>query len=110
MSEAGDHLSQASISDLTQATNKSRSAGESDTASISGLISIFKMLPGNEGDSLTRDMNDIQNMRSGPGSTDPSQMSPQELHAQIWKVLTFRDQVMKRIDVRCLLFKVLRKS
>lgn len=98
MSEAGDHLSQASISDLSKSMDASRS-GPGDTTGVGGLISIFKMLPGNEGDSLTRDMNDIQNMRSAPGGMDPQQMSPQELHAQIWKVLTFRDAVMKRIDV-----------
>ncbi|KAI9638574.1 putative heterokaryon incompatibility protein HET-C [Dioszegia hungarica] len=97
MSEAGDHLSQASISDLSKSMDASRS-GPGDTTGVGGLISIFKMLPGNEGDSLTRDMNDIQNMRSAPGGMDPQQMSPQELHAQIWKVLTFRDAVMKRID------------
>ena len=62
---------------------------------------MFLDLPGGDGESLSRDMDDIQGMRanSGPGGFDPSQMSPQELHATLWKILSFRDSVMKRIEV-----------
>jgi len=50
---------------------------------------------------MSRDMDDIGNMRAGqPGGVDPSQMSAQELHANIWKILSFRDSVMKKIEVR----------
>lgn len=53
-------------------------------------------LPGGEGTNLSRDMDDINNIRAG-GTQDPMNMSPQELHAVLWKVLKFRDDVSKAI-------------
>lgn len=62
---------------------------------------MFFDLPGGDGNDLTRDMNGIQDMRVGqPGGLDPSQMSAQELHATLWQILSFRDSVMKKIEVR----------
>lgn len=55
-------------------------------------------LPDGQGNSLSRDMDDIQAMRANGPNQDPSTMSPQELHATLWKILSFRDSVMKRIE------------
>ena len=41
-------------------------------------------------------MDDIERIRAGPaaGGKRPEDMSPQELHAVLWRVLTFRDSSM----------------
>jgi len=102
MGEATDHLSQASVSDLTKTMANARSVSEGQSNSSSTLRQLFFDLPGGDGEALTRDMDGIQGMRAGqPGGLDPSMMSPQELHANIWKILSFRDSVMKRIEVSC---------
>lgn len=70
LGEAGDHLSEASISDLNKAVKKARS----DPANTnSGLRSMLFDLPGAPGGDMARDMDDIANSRAG----DPDQMSPQ---------------------------------
>jgi hypothetical protein len=43
---------------------------------------------------MSRDLDSIQRMRDGAtggGGKRPEDMSPQELHAALWKILTFRD-------------------
>ena len=42
---------------------------------------------------MAREMDSIQRIRAEPmqGGKPPDQMSPQELHAVLWQVLTFRD-------------------
>jgi hypothetical protein len=100
MGEATDHLSQASVSDLTKTMTNARSISQGQSSSSSTLRQLFFDLPGGDGAQLTRDMDGIEGMRAGqPGGMDPSMMSPQELHATIWQILSFRDSVMKRIEV-----------
>ncbi|CDZ97898.1 Heterokaryon incompatibility Het-C [Phaffia rhodozyma] len=92
LGEAGDHLSEASISDLNRSINKARS----DPAnSDSGLRNLLLQMPGGEGQALSRDVDSIRNGSSG----DPNNMSPQQLHATLWKILAFRDKVSKGISV-----------
>jgi hypothetical protein len=44
-------------------------------------------------------MDDVQNIRAGPGGgMDPDMMTPQQLHDTLWKVLSFRDNVSKKIE------------
>lgn len=101
MGEATDHLSQASVSELTTKMANARSISEGQSNSSDALRQIFLQIPGGGGESMTRDMDSVQNMRAGqPGGLDPSQMSPQELHAVLWKILSFRDSVMQKIEVR----------
>ena len=40
---------------------------------------------------MSRDVDSIEMMRAGAGGKKPENMSPQELHSAIWKILTFRD-------------------
>lgn len=97
MGEAGDHLSQASVSDLNKAIGD---AQRDPAAGNSTLRSLLFQLPGADSDgSLSRDMDSVENMRAGqPGGADPNTMSPQELYQTMWKVLQFRDNVMKKIE------------
>ncbi|WVN85209.1 uncharacterized protein L203_100354 [Cryptococcus depauperatus CBS 7841] len=99
MGEATDHLSQASVSDLTKEMTNARSVSEGQNSSADTLRQLFFSIPGGGGDDMTREMDGIQNMRAGqPGGVDPSNMNPQELHATIWQILSFRDSVMKKIE------------
>jgi hypothetical protein len=91
-------MGQASVSDLSRTMANARSTSEGQSNSTNTLRQLFFDLPGGGGD-LSRDMDEINNMRAGPGAQDPSQMSPQDLHATIWKILSFRDSVMKKIEV-----------
>ncbi|WVQ78200.1 hypothetical protein IAT38_000283 [Cryptococcus sp. DSM 104549] len=99
MGEATDHLSQASVSDLSKQMTNARSISEGQSSSADTLRQLFFSIPGGEGNDMTREMDGIQNMRAGqPGGVDPSTMSAQELHSTIWQILSFRDSVMKRIE------------
>lgn len=100
MGEATDHLSAASVSDLTKKVNSARSVGEGQNASSQILRTLFTSMPGGDGDQLTREMDGVSNMRAGqPGGLDPSQMSPQQMHDTLWTILSFRDSVMKKIEM-----------
>ena len=49
---------------------------------------------------MTRGLENCERIRAGPaaGGKRPEDMSPQELHAVLWQVLTFRDSVAKKIE------------
>ncbi|KAK4049100.1 hypothetical protein OIO90_005570 [Microbotryomycetes sp. JL221] len=96
LGEATDHISEASVSDLSKEMQKARSTqgGATDT-----LRDLLFQLPGDSGSNLSREMSDVEGIGNRAASSDPSTMSPQELHANLWKVLTFRDNVVKGIEV-----------
>lgn len=98
MGEAGDKLSSAAVSDLSKSFENSRSISDAQSNSANTLRSLFLDLPDGQGQGLSREMDDIQMMRANGPSQDPSTMSPQELHATLWKILSFRDSVMKKIE------------
>jgi hypothetical protein len=60
---------------------------------------LFK-LPGGTGGEMTREMDGIERIRAGPsqGGKRPEDMNPQEIHAVLWQVLSFRDSVVKKIE------------
>ncbi|KAJ7064976.1 heterokaryon incompatibility protein Het-C-domain-containing protein [Mycena amicta] len=102
LGEAGDHLSQASVSDLNKELEKARSSstrsgpgGASNT-----LRDLLFSIPGGAGSEMSREMEGIERIRAGPsqGGKRPEDMSPQELHAVLWQVLSFRDSVVKKIS------------
>ena len=91
----------ASVSDLSRTMENARSAQAGQSSSAGALRQMLFDIPGDGGGDLMRDMDGIQNMRAGqPGGVDPNMMSPQELHGTLWQILSFRDSVMKRIEVR----------
>ncbi|KAF9268848.1 Het-C-domain-containing protein [Marasmius fiardii PR-910] len=106
LGEAGDHLSQASVTDLnaeiSRAKQKDRSGpgggGTPDPAAV--LRDLLFKLPGGEGNSMSRDMEGVERIRAQgtAGGKKPEEMSPQELHAVLWQVLSFRDSVVKKIE------------
>ncbi|KAJ7512767.1 heterokaryon incompatibility protein HET-C, partial [Mycena galericulata] len=104
LGEAGDHLSQASVSDLNKELDKARSASTTRSGPGSNpesvLRDLFFTLPGGSGSEMSREMEGIERIRAGPsqGGKRPEDMSPQELHAVLWQVLSFRDSIMKKIS------------
>lgn len=95
MGEATDHLSSASVSDLTKSMTEARTIEAGRSESSRALRSAFIDLPGG-GNDLSREMNDVDNIRAT--TQDPSTMSPEELYQTVWKVLCFRDSVSKKIE------------
>lgn len=87
-------LDKASVSELNTKVASARSASGNDDV----LRQLFTSLPGSTGGQLSREMNDVQNIRAGPGGMDPETMTPQQLHDTLWKVLAFRDNVSKTIE------------
>ncbi|GJE94562.1 Het-C domain-containing protein [Phanerochaete sordida] len=105
LGEATDHISEASVSDLNKELDTARSkagptardgsGGASDT-----LRKLLFTIPDGSGGDMAREMDSIERIRAGTqqGSVNPENMSPQELHAVLWQVLTFRDSVVKKIE------------
>ncbi|KAF7360302.1 hypothetical protein MVEN_00759700 [Mycena venus] len=103
LGEAGDHLSQASVSDLNKELDKAHSSStRSGPGSNPGSVlrDLFFSLPGGSGSEMSREMESIDRIRAGPsqGGKRPEDMSPQELHSVLWQVLSFRDSVVKKIS------------
>lgn len=74
LGEAGDHLSEASISDLNKAVQRARSSPDN---SDGGLVGLLRQIPGGGGEGMSRDMEDIRAGAAG----DPNQMSPQQVRS-----------------------------
>ena len=51
---------------------------------------------------MARQMDGIERMsraaETGQGGKRPEDMTPEELHAELWQILTFRDNVMRAIE------------
>ncbi|GAA5928728.1 Het-C domain-containing protein [Sporobolomyces koalae] len=98
LGEATDKISSASVSDLSKAMDgaKTRSADGSDATST--LAKMLFDLPGGTGSNLSREMQGVEDIRSRANNGQLNNLSPQELHATLWKVLTFRDNVVKGLE------------
>ncbi|KAF8186977.1 heterokaryon incompatibility protein Het-C-domain-containing protein [Mycena galopus ATCC 62051] len=102
LGEAGDHLSQASVSDLNKELDRARSvsttrSGPDSASSVSVLRDLLFKLPDGSGSEMTREVEGIERIREGGGKR-PQDMTPQELHGILWQVLSFRDKVMKKVS------------
>ncbi|EKM58089.1 uncharacterized protein PHACADRAFT_171323 [Phanerochaete carnosa HHB-10118-sp] len=105
LGEATDHISQASVSDLNKELEKARAKAGPTARDGSGGVSdtlrkLLFNLPDGSGGEMAREMDGIERIRAGAqqGSMNPETMSPQELHAVLWQVLSFRDSVVKKIE------------
>lgn len=82
--------------EIHKAQEKSRAEGGQGGASKT-LRSLLTKLPSGEGNELEREMDSVERIReepNQPGAKRPEDMSPQELHAVLWRVLSFRDRGM----------------
>ncbi|KAH7920181.1 Het-C-domain-containing protein [Leucogyrophana mollusca] len=102
LGEATDHISEASVSDLNKELDRARSKSMSSGSSpVDSLRDLLFNIPGGGGGEMTREMEGIERIRAGPsqGGKRPEDMNPQEVHAVLWQVLSFRDSVMKKIEM-----------
>ncbi|KAF8527105.1 heterokaryon incompatibility protein Het-C-domain-containing protein [Gautieria morchelliformis] len=101
LGEATDHISQASVSDLNKELSSARSKSSNGADSSSVLRGLLLKLPSGAGGEITREMEGVERIRAGPsgGGKRPEEMSPQEMHAVLWQVLSFRDSVVKKIEM-----------
>ena len=92
--------SQSSVTDLNKELDKARSKsqqrsgpGGSAGSPADVLRDLLFKLPGGSGSEISRELEGVERIRAGPaqGGKRPEDMSPQELHAVLWQVLSFRD-------------------
>ncbi|GAA6061244.1 hypothetical protein JCM10212_002703 [Sporobolomyces blumeae] len=98
LSEGTDHISEASVSDLSKAMDGAKTRSMDGSNSSSTLAKLLFDLPGSTGSDLSREMQGVEDIRTRAQNGQMNEMSPQELHAVLWKVLTFRDNVVKGIE------------
>ncbi|KAH8103109.1 heterokaryon incompatibility protein Het-C-domain-containing protein [Cristinia sonorae] len=100
LGEAADHISQASVVDLNAEITKAKEKSKNDGGSSAILRSLLSKIPTGEGKEIEREMESVERIRDAPsqGGKRPEDMSPQELHAVLWQVLSFRDRVAKKIS------------
>lgn len=91
LGEAQDHLSEASVSDLSKAVNQAKASGSNPLSDLMGMLG---SVPGGTSSSVSRD---AEQLSRGP-SQDPNTMSPQEVYQNLFRILSFRDSVMMSIE------------
>ncbi|GBE88758.1 Het-C-domain-containing protein [Sparassis crispa] len=102
LGEATDHISEASVTDLNAELKKARAKSENNGGAVDNLRDLLFKLPGGSGSEMSREIEGVERIRAAPnhpGEKRPEEMSPQELHAVLWQVLTFRDSMMKKITI-----------
>lgn len=79
------------MSDLSKELSNARAKSADGTSAV--LHQLIRSIPGSSGSDLSRDVDRMDQIRAGPeaGGKRPEEMSPQELHAVLWQVLSFRD-------------------
>ncbi|TFY67108.1 hypothetical protein EVJ58_g1851 [Rhodofomes roseus] len=118
LGEASDHISQASVVDLNAQLEKARAS--SNTSSANNLRELLSSLPDGSGAAIWVATPGGYGQRAAYGGggyggggyggdagyggqggdvKSPDQMNPQELHATLWQVLSFRDTVMKKVSI-----------
>lgn len=93
LGEASDHLSSASVSDLAKSVSDAKQQ-QSQGNALQQLMGMLGKVPGMSDNNVSRD---AEALSRGP-SQDPSSMSPQEMYANLFKVLAFHDRIMKGIE------------
>jgi hypothetical protein len=63
---------------------------------------MLSSMPGVGGSDMTREMDGVERLsragQPGGGGKRPEDMTPEELHATLWQILVFRDNVMRTIE------------
>lgn len=101
--------SQASVTDLNaeldkaktkMSTGGTRGLGNNPQSTFSLLQDLTSAIPSGGGSDVKSDLQEMERIRAEGGSMNgkpPDQLSPQELHAKLWAILTLRDRSMSLI-------------
>lgn len=95
LGEATDHLSEASLTDLTKRLDSAKNTDQSQSP-LTKLTKLFKMLPiggGKEENSLQQG----EEMKAKAMDLNASidSVAPEEVQKQLWEILAWRDGIMK---------------
>lgn len=80
--------------ELNKARSKSGPGGSSSSSPYDVLRDLLFKIPGGDRGEMQRELDSVNRIRAQPtqpGGRRPEDMSPQEMHAVLWQVLTFRD-------------------
>ncbi|KAF9508911.1 hypothetical protein BS47DRAFT_1349872 [Hydnum rufescens UP504] len=97
LGEATDHLSEASLTDLTQHLGSAAAQSQSQgTSPIQTLTNLFSKIPsmGSTNDKLQQG----ESMKKAAINLDVNKVAPKEVQKQLWDVLVWRDGLMKDIS------------
>ncbi|KDQ14431.1 hypothetical protein BOTBODRAFT_132240 [Botryobasidium botryosum FD-172 SS1] len=94
LGEAADHLSETSVTDLTQKMADAK-AGNSDGSAIAKLRQLLSLLPSSSGSD--EKVQSAEAVGDQAIHFDPSTVAPAEVRQQLWSVLLWRDNTMKDI-------------
>ncbi|KAI1794001.1 Het-C-domain-containing protein [Ganoderma leucocontextum] len=95
MGEATDHLSQASVVDLSKKMDEASQGGNN---AFGALQSLLKSLPigGSDADDKIGEADNIQ-AQAKTYHFDPDNAAPPEVREQLWKLLNWRDNVYRDV-------------
>ncbi|KAI0718880.1 heterokaryon incompatibility protein Het-C-domain-containing protein [Cerioporus squamosus] len=94
MGEATDHLSQASVVDLSK---KMDEASNQDNDTIGNLRSLISKLPIGGGDDEKMGEADDMQAKAKAYNFDPDNVAPPEVREQLWQLLKWRDDIYRDI-------------
>jgi len=83
----------------------SRGPGDDNRCNFSLLQDLVSAIPSGGGSDMKSDLQEMERLRAEGGTMNgkpPEELSPQELHAQLWAILTLRDRSMSWISPRAL--------
>ncbi|TFK41913.1 heterokaryon incompatibility protein Het-C-domain-containing protein [Crucibulum laeve] len=93
--EAGDKLSQASVTDLSEKMNQA-AQGDNENSNVASLKSILSKLPIGGGEEKMNKGEEIHEQAKGY-NFDPDNIAPPEVQQQLLDLLKWRDSVMRDI-------------
>lgn len=93
LGETSDHLSSASVSDLNKAIDDAKKQ-QAQGSVVNQLMGFLGKVPGGVGGDVSRDADELSR---GP-SVSPESMNPQEIYANLFKILAFHDRVMMSVE------------
>ena len=76
-------------------TGGTRGPGDNSNSTLSDLQDLLSAIPSGGGSDMKDDLQEMEKLRAEGGSMNgkpPAELSPQELHAQLWAILTVRDR------------------
>jgi len=76
-------------------TGGTRGPGDNSQSTFSDLQDLVSAIPSGGGSDMKGDLQEMEKLRAEGGSMNgkpPEELSPQELHAKLWAILTVRDR------------------
>ncbi|CAE6472919.1 unnamed protein product [Rhizoctonia solani] len=96
LGEATDHLSEASVSDLSKKMNELKNQNQSESP-ITKLHAILGQIPSGGGDQQQGAMEQGDQIRAKAFDFNPNDVAPEEVQQRLLEILKWHDQVMHDI-------------